>query len=88
MPKNALILLKNLKNRRALGDPPLTSLPPVAEGFTPNSPASGGWEFRPQTSNGLRRLGTPPPDPLQLYFLFIYLFIFSTLFLFIHFSLL
>jgi len=38
MPKNALILLKNRKNRRALG-----ALPP-------DPLASGGWGFSPQTS--------------------------------------
>jgi len=33
MPKNALFLLKNCKNRRALGDH--TPLPLVAESFAP-----------------------------------------------------
>jgi len=37
MPKNALFLLKNCKNRRALGAPP------------PDPLASGGWGIRPQT---------------------------------------
>jgi len=37
MPKNALLLLKNRKNRRALGAPP------------PDPLASGGWGLRLQT---------------------------------------
>jgi len=49
MPKNALFLLKNRKNRRTLGAPP------------PDPLASGG--LCPQTLIGLRRLEASPPDP-------------------------
>jgi len=50
-PKYALFLLKNRKNRRALGARP------------PDPLASGGWGLCPQTPIGLRRLRAPPPDP-------------------------
>jgi len=38
MPKNALFLLKNRKNRRALGALPQTPLPLASWGFAPRSP--------------------------------------------------
>ena len=38
-------------------------MPPVAGGFAPKPPASGGWGLRTQIPIGLRRLGAPPPDP-------------------------
>jgi len=50
MPKNTLFLLKNRKNRRALGAP------------LPDSLASGGWGLCPQTPS-LRRLEAQSPDP-------------------------
>jgi len=37
MPKNALFLLKNRKNRRALGLRSQTPLPPGAGGFAPTT---------------------------------------------------
>jgi len=49
MLKNALFLLKNRKNRRALGAPPQTSLLPAAGGFAPRPPASGSWELHFQS---------------------------------------
>jgi len=42
MPKNALFLLKNRKDRRALGAPPQTPLPPAAVDFAPKPSATGG----------------------------------------------
>jgi len=50
MPKNALFLVKDRKNRRALGATP------------PDPLASGGWGLHLQTPS-LRRLGASPPDP-------------------------
>jgi len=50
MPKNALFLLKNRKNRRALGARHQTPLLPAAEGFASRPPlASSGWGLRLQT---------------------------------------
>jgi len=45
MPKNALFLLKNRKNRRALEAPPPDPLLPAAEALPPDPhwpPAAGG----------------------------------------------
>jgi len=51
LPKNALILSKNLENRLALETLPSDSL------------ASGGLGFCPQTPHYLRRLGASPQTP-------------------------
>jgi len=51
VPKNALFLLKNRKNWRALEAPP------------PDPLASGGWGLHPQTPIGLQRLGALPSNP-------------------------
>jgi len=48
IPKNALFLLKNSKNRRALGLRPQTSLLPAAGGSAPRPPASGSWGLCPR----------------------------------------
>ena len=40
-------------------------VPPATGGFALKPPASGSWGLRPQTLIGLRRLGAPPPDPLN-----------------------
>jgi len=67
MPKNSLFLLKNRKNRRALGFPPPDPLPPAAAWeIFPRPPASGGWGLRFQTPVGFRRLGDPPPAPYPM----------------------
>jgi len=50
MPKNALFLLKNRKNRRALG--PQTPLPPAAGVFTPRPPTTAGFAPRPPLVSG------------------------------------
>ena len=52
-----------MRNFRALGAPPPYLQLPTVGGLAPRPPASGGWRLRPQTPNGLRRLGVPPPDP-------------------------
>jgi len=50
MPKNALFLFKNRKNRQALGAPPLDPLTSGGWGLCSRPPlASGGWEFCPKT---------------------------------------
>ena len=58
-----VIFAKKCKIFERWGLRPQTPVPPAAGGGTPKPPASGSWGLRPQTPIGLRRLGTPPPDP-------------------------
>jgi len=51
MPKNALFLMKNCKNRRRWGIRLQTPLPAAARGFTLWPPASGGWGSAPRPPN-------------------------------------
>jgi len=61
MPKNALFLLKNRKNRRAGASSP-DPLAPASGGFSP--PASSGWmRLRPQTPIGFQSLEALLPYP-------------------------
>jgi len=45
MPKNALFLLKNRKNRRALEAPPSDPLPSATGELRPQTLAAGGAKF-------------------------------------------
>jgi len=60
MHKNALFLLKNCKNRSALGDPPPDLLP-----LPPDTEPSVAGGFASHTLDGLRRLVVPLPEPRQ-----------------------